>query len=840
MMVVPRQRARESESPASMGVWIPAGLLFTSGAAALVYQVLWVKQLSLVVGIDVYAVSTTVAAFFAGLALGSLLFGDRVDRTARPLRLYALLELGIAVLAVLATLALSRAAPLFAAAEHRVGLLAWVAPFLLVGVPTVLMGGTVPVLVRARGPGPGRIGRAGGGLYAANTAGAITGAVLTPFALLPVLGVRGTAFAAAAANVVLAVAAAALDRGRPPAVAGTRASRPLPETISRAGMALALYALAGGLALGYEVVWSQAIVQFTSTRSFAFSVVLATYLTGLAAGSALYARYADRVRDCWGMFGLLIAAAGLAGVLAIGALGSWLPRWQAWGGQVVFAATSSELASMCARFAIAAASLIFVPTVLLGAAFPAALRLIVDARRIGRGVGSVMAVNTIGGIAGSLVTGFVLIPALGLVPTLGVLAMGAAAVGMFAVLRGPASRWASRWAALGIALATILSVAVIPSPSLAIMLAVARGGRLVFYAESPGGTVAVLEQRRGSQTFRRLYIEGVSNSGDVMPSLRYMRLQALLPLLIHRGEPRSALVIGLGTGITTGALLHYPGLERRVCVELLPAVVRATPLFEGNFGAASDPRIEIRLRDGRRELLQSSERYDVITLEPPPPSAAGVVNLYSRDFYELARSRLGPGGLLAQWWPLATQNDEDSRSLVKSFLEGFPHATLWTTEFHEMLLVGSSDPIELDAARITARFSQSEVASALREVGVPTPAAILATWVTGRAGLERYAGDALPVTDDRPRIEYATWLRRGEFQRVLPRVLELHTAPPLVGADETLRAAVAEEGERLLAFYGVGLRAYAGERQQWASALARVLKGDSENRYYRYFVGAGG
>src|SRR5215468_1146732 len=163
MMVVPRQRARESESPASMGVWIPAGLLFTSGAAALVYQVLWVKQLSLVVGIDVYAVSTTVAAFFAGLALGSLLFGDRVDRTARPLRLYALLELGIAVLAVLATFALSRAAPLFAAAEHRVGPLAWVAPFLFVGVPAVLMGGTVPVLVRARGPGPGQVGRVGGG-----------------------------------------------------------------------------------------------------------------------------------------------------------------------------------------------------------------------------------------------------------------------------------------------------------------------------------------------------------------------------------------------------------------------------------------------------------------------------------------------------------------------------------------------------------------------------------------------------------------------------------------------------------------------------------------------------
>src|SRR5262249_13829047 len=160
-------------------------------------------------------------------------------------------------------------------------------------------------------------------------------------------------------------------------------------------------------------------------------------------------------------------------------------------------------------------------------------------------------------------------------------------------------------------------------------------------------------------------------------------------------------------------------------------------------------------------------RYDVITLEPPPPSAAGVVNLYSRDFYELARSRLEPGGLLAQWWPLATQNDEDSRALVKSFLDAFPPAALWATEVHEMPLVGSPDPSELDAQRISARFRQPDGAGALREVGISPPAALLATWVTGRAGLERYAGDALPVTDDRPRIEYAAWLRRAEFQRVL-------------------------------------------------------------------------
>jgi spermidine synthase len=181
-------------------------------------------------------------------------------------------------------------------------------------------------------------------------------------------------------------------------------------------------------------------------------------------------------------------------------------------------------------------------------------------------------------------------------------------------------------------------------------------------------------------------------------------------------------------------LLAYDGLERRVVAELLPAVVRATPHFTGNYGVSVDPRMTLRLADGRRELLRSADRYDLITLEPPPPSAAGVVNLYSADFYRLGRQRLHRDGLLAQWLPLPTQNDEDTRSLVRSFLDVFPHATLWTTEFHEMLLVGSSEPIELDAARIAQRFARGGVSAALSDVGIGSPAALLATYVTDRAG----------------------------------------------------------------------------------------------------------
>ena len=295
-----------------------------------------------------------------------------------------------------------------------------------------------------------------------------------------------------------------------------------------------------------------------STRSFAFSVVLATYLTGLVIGSALYARWADRVRDPWGVFGVLIAAAGLVALLEIAGLGKWLVVLQTEAEGAVLALTGSQLGGMCTRFAVAAACIVFVPTALLGAAFPVALRLAVDVRHVGRDVGAVVALNTIGGIAGTILTGFVLVPVLGLVRTLAALAIAAAAVGIFAVMRGPAARRA-RWATLAIGLAAILGAILTPPHRLASLLPGARGGTLIFYEESLGGTVAVVEQQAGQTRFRRLYIQGVSNSGDAMPSLRYMRLQALLPLIIHGGEPRSALVIGLGTGITAGALLRFPG-----------------------------------------------------------------------------------------------------------------------------------------------------------------------------------------------------------------------------------------------------------------------------------------
>lgn len=448
----------------------------------------------------------------------------------------------------------------------------------------------------------------------------------------------------------------------------------------------------------------------------------------------------------------------------------------------------------------------------------------------------VLAMNTALGIAGTVVTGFVLVPALGLAGSLGALAFGAAVIGGIALLRETRFGLVSAIRPAGLVVVVAGLALALPRDRLATLLVEARGGELVFYDESPGGTVAVIEQAASQGTFRRLYIQGVSNTGDAMPSLRYMRLQALTPLLVHPGEPRSALVIGLGTGITAGALLTEPKLERLICVELLRPVADASSLFRGNFGAGTDPRLEILIADGRHELMRREERFDLITLEPPPPAAAGVVNLYSRDFYELARRRLAEGGVLAQWWPLATQNDEDSRSLVRSMLDAFPYVTLWTTEVNEMMLIGSMEPLPLDFSVLSERFRTPGVATALAGVGVRTPADLLATYVTDRAGLEAYVGDAPPVTDDRPRIEYAGWVRPREITRVLPKLLALREPPPVL-ASSTEVAEIEASHRRLVDFYEISLLAYAGDREAWASRARAFSQSDEPNAYYDWFFG---
>ena len=838
--VRPETKANKVAShPATSRTALLAIPLFLSGTAALIYQVVWIRQLSLVVGIEVYSITIAVSAFFAGLAGGSFVFGRMADRSRHPVRLCGILEICIGIAGVVVTWLLPNAALPFVMIQAHAGPLAWVLPFLLVGAPAFGMGGTLPVMIRCVQRHHSAVSTAGGWVYAVNTFGGIAGSLLSTFVLLRLIAVHNTAIAAALLNFAAAGVLLYADRSSAEyhSTLSPESAKVASADGGRVHLALILYGVAGAVALGYEVVWSQALVQFMSTRVFAFSVVLATYLAGIALGSALFARFGQRVRDAWSLFALLIAGAGAIALLEIAALGVWQLRVQYGIAEFVLSATGSEFARMCAMFAVAAVGVAFLPTLLLGAAFPAVLRIAARSSDSGRDSGTILALNTAGGIAGTLLTGFLLIPALGLVRTLAVLAIAAVTVGVLAVLLGKEVRANRRMAVALLAIAVFITGFITPPDKLSRLLLLSRGGNLVFYRESRGGTVAVTELQNEDHVFRRLYIQGVSNSGDTLPSMRYMRLQGLLPLLIHRGTPTSSLVIGFGTGITAGATLRYSGLTQRTCVELLPAVVQAGPLFPENYKAGNDPRLTIRINDGRHELIKDTTPYDMITLEPPPPSAEGVVNLYSSDFYRIAAKRLKPDGLFAQWLPIAAQNEADTRSLIRSFLDVFPYATLWTTELHEMLLVGSLSPLELDASRIQQRFAQPNVSAALRAVGISSPAALLATYVTGREGLEAYAGDAHAVTDDYPLIEYATWLAPKEITRTLPHLLAQQTEPPVENADNQLRMQIQEERKILSEFYTAGIAAYNGDREGWSNAMRAVMSADSNNPYFTWLAG---
>ena len=297
-------------------------LLGLSGAASLIFQILWIKQLSLIVGVEVHAIATAVSAFFLGLAAGSWRLGSLAERHANPWRLYALVELAIGLSALAVTVALAHSAGLFARWQPQQPLLAWTALFAVVALAPFFMGGTLPILLRA--VGAGRAGHDGGALYAANTTGAIAGALLPAFLLIPALGVQGTALAAAALNLAAAWGAWSLRGRRLARATDSPAVRDAPRLSSGARLAVALYAVAGAVALGYEVLWSQMIIPFMSTRAFAFSVVLAVYLAGLALGAALYARWGHRFGDPWRVFAALIAGAGLIALAQAALLGAWL------------------------------------------------------------------------------------------------------------------------------------------------------------------------------------------------------------------------------------------------------------------------------------------------------------------------------------------------------------------------------------------------------------------------------------------------------------------------------------------------------------------------------------
>jgi spermidine synthase len=745
---------------------LPLAFFFVSGACALVYQVVWVRQLLLLTGSTTAAVSTVLATFMAGLGLGAWAFGARADRSASPLRLYAYLELGIGLYALVLPQILAAATPSYVAvaralAGHPAALLLLRAGLggLVLVVPTVLMGGTLPVLVRYVGRSLERFGTDLGLLYGANLVGGVVGSLAAGFVLIRWLGIHGATLTAVLANLLVGLAALLvaghIGAGVSSSAAPVEERFRLDLPAGARPLIWAVVVLSGVTTMAYEVLWTRVLVFALTSTVYAFTLILATFLLGLAFGSRLFISVERRPRP----LAFLAAAHVLAGLSALlltplssraADLVDWLTARSGYAGGAFLGAT-----------ALAAALVILVPATFMGLVFPLGLRLLVDdLTRSGRRVGAAYLANTAGSVVGSLGTGFVLIPVLGLKGTLLCLATIQVALGVVLLLPAglPApQRRRLLGASAGMLLAGAIAASLMlrgPSP-FDRRLPVGKDGPTRFEAhrDAIGTSVSVISVPGSG---RRLRIDGFDAAGDAT-SAGYMPMMTHIPMLIHP-DPRRLLVICFGTGSTAGAGLLHPGTSVDA-VDINRAVFEFAPLFSAwNHNVASDPRARLIVDDGRNYLLTSRERYDVITSEPMPPRFAGVVNLYSREYYLLARERLRPGGLVVQWLPLHLVTAEDALAILRTVSDVFPECSLWMYGLTGIVVARRDQPVALDLSRVERAFAPGPLRDDLARFGVRDRLEFAQMHALGPDVIHRAVARAAAVTDDHPSLEFHTWL----------------------------------------------------------------------------------
>ncbi len=741
-------------------------LFLASGATSLAYEILWTKRLTLAIGASILPVSAVVSSFMGGMAVGAFFIGRRIDRIGSPLRIYALLEFGIAAWALVFLPLLDLLTPVYTRVQLAAGFtgplhgfLLFLLAFLPLLPPAILMGGTLPALVshfeRGRGHVAG-IGVSTGRLYGVNTLGAVFGSLVTGFVLIGALGLFRTNLTAVFVTCAVALAALLLSRERASMKeAAHQADRPVRKETAvardagavidhrrRSGL-IALYALSGFTALGYEVAWTRILINYVGTTSYAFTLMLASFLTGIGTGSLLYSRIEKRYPLELRHFGIAEAIIGFTG--AVGLLGViWLP----WFHLQLVGSGGHVWWKEALLITSASASLMLLPTLAFGFAFPLVSGLISRGRNLAGGdVGAVYAANTTGSILGSAGAAFLFIPLLG---------SGGAVLFFSAcnlVIAGAAFLMSSlrrKMVAAGTAfvLAVILPAAV---PS-SIYEEIFPEEATLFFQEGSEATVAVVRDGDPlSFDYKRMIVNGDALSGSDYSGKRYMRLLGHLPVLLCE-RPERVLVVCLGTGMTLGACAEHHEVRDLVCLEISPVVVRGARQFtDVNHAVLDGGRARLLTGDGRNYLLIAPGDFDVITLEPPPPRARGVVNLYTRDFYELCRNRLSEHGVMAQWIPLHDQSEKDVKILIRTFLSVFEHTTAWLVERHDLCLIGTKQPLSIDQYRLTARMRS--VSDRLREIDIYDRWDLLSLFVADESGLERYCGDVPVVTDDRPLIE---------------------------------------------------------------------------------------
>jgi spermidine synthase len=754
------------------------GLFFVSGAAGLVYEVLWVRALGNVFGNTVYSASLVTAVFMGGLGIGSYLAGNWVDGRVRdapelPLRAYGVAELVIAGSAALLAVVLPRLGPIAANlsvyaqdakgwSEPSFGSLAirYVGATLLLSVPTMAMGATFTLLVRYALLH--RIQDAGfkvGVLYGVNTAGAAAGAYLTDLRLIPALGLLRTQLVAVFAQVVVGVVALVLSSRRIPGAGASvevardehQASAASARNLRAASAALFL---SGFAALGIEVAWFRCLGATMGSFRPTLSIVLSLILSGIWLGSTV----GGWVERLWPRpVQLLVMAQGLFVLATLGLIATFTRD-----------GTPNTIAFRGAAYVVA------LPAFLMGFSTPLAHAVAQDAvGHVGRKTGALYLGNTVGAVAGSLFAGFGLASRVGSQTSFVVMAAVAAAAPLPLVLVS-SDRSRSMILSLGAgALASIPAIAAwFALPSTYVMQRflppIFTRETVLAMHEGVNDIVVVTELPNGS---RRLMTNGHPMSATQLVGQRYMRLFAHMPLLMM-DRPTSALVICFGVGSTLNATSLHGSLERIDLADLSENVLEHAPYFRAsNHDVLSDPRVHVAVNDGRQHLLMQPEAtYDLVTLEPPPIIFAGVSALYSREFYEIARSRLKPGGMITQWLPAYQTTGKNQLSMVRAFVDVFPEAALLSGYASEMVLIGIKGPeLVLDLDRVEQNLNREpRIVADLQNIEMGSLTELVGTFVGDADTLRRATARALPLTDDRPSLEYTLLdFIRGE-QAIIP------------------------------------------------------------------------
>jgi spermidine synthase len=782
-----------------------AGLLLFSGMCGLVYQVCWFREFRLLFGASTAASSAVLAVFMAGLGIGNAVLGKRADRAKFPLAWYALLEFSIAATAAVSPWLIGGLHGLYIALGGQLALGFTVATVVrlaisavVLGVPTFLMGGTLPAAVRAVTRSDDYPRRGAAWLYAANALGAVAGALLSTFVALELFGMRATLWLASLINLCTALAALAL--GRYTAQHGSRTSttaplagphwrkgrqslregarrEPNPTTPARAAPASApylIYAIAGigGFAFFLmEIVWHRMLGPILGGTTFTFGLVLAVALLGIGLGGAAYALVFRRRPASLRALAIvcLLESCCVAAPFALGDRIAILAV-------TLRAASATTFLADVMGWATVAAIVVLPAALVSGFQVPLLVGLLGQGDKdVGKQLGLAYGWNTVGAICGALAGGFGLLPLLSAPGAWRVVVVVTAIMGVavFACARPPERRrtWLIAVAAL---VASAIGMIALPGPTAVWRHGAVGAGRIarariiassnnlhnweneirrsvVWEADGVESSVAIV-----AADGLAFYVNGMCD-GNAVQDVGTQVMLGMIPAALHP-RPQNACVVGLGTGETAGWLADVPSVEHVDVVELEPAVQEMARRCRAvNRDVMANPKVRLIFNDAREVLLTTASRYDLIVCEPSNPYRSGIANLFTREFYSAGRDRLNDGGLFVQWVQAYEIDQRTMRTVLATFRSIFPHVEIWQSKPGDLVLVGSADPRAYSAAELRSRAAAEPFASALRCACHTTELeGLLSHYVGGAALVDHFIGNgpAAINSDDHNAVEY--------------------------------------------------------------------------------------